>query len=307
MPPPAVAVAGGTGNLGSKIVKQLLASSSLPRFRELIVLARAESDKTREFQSQGASVRIYSEDNLPKALDGVDVLINTVGPSGHHFKEAMLRALPQTSVKLYFPSEFGVDHYVHDFPHEEWDAKKKHYRLAQELIPRIRISRVYAGLFLEDSIGPWFGFNTKHSRYEAIGSPDQVTSYTSMDDVGRALGVLSTLDPGKVPEQVHLAGDSKSMAQIAQIMDEACGKKNGIEVTSVPLAEYKADVFANPRPTPEKYLRFLMAEGLIDHTEKGLGNDNALVEGAGGFGGWKTLQDLARETGGKPWGDAEWP
>jgi uncharacterized protein YbjT (DUF2867 family) len=77
MPLPSVAVAGGTGNLGSKIVTQLLASSSLPRFRDLIVLARAESDKTRRFQSQGATVRVYSEDNLTKALDGVDVLINT--------------------------------------------------------------------------------------------------------------------------------------------------------------------------------------------------------------------------------------
>ncbi|KAH7369170.1 isoflavone reductase family protein [Plectosphaerella cucumerina] len=308
MPLPSVAVAGGTGNLGSKIVTQLLASSSLPRFRDLIVLARAESDKTRGFQSQGATVRVYSEDNLTKALDGVDVLINTVGPSGHHFKEKLLRALPQTSVKLYFPSEFGVDHYVHDFPHEEWDAKKKHYRLAQEVISNIRICRVYAGLFLEDSIGPWFGFDTKHGRYEAVGSPDQITSYTSMRDVGRALGVLSTLDPGKVPEQVHLSGDSKSMAQVARIMEEASGEKEGgIEVTSVPLAEYKADVFANPRPTPERYLRFLMAEGLIDHTEKGLGNDNALVEGAEGFGRWQSLKDLAGETGGKPWGDAEWP
>jgi hypothetical protein len=197
---------------------------------------------------------------------------------------------------------------VHDFPHEEWDAKKKHYRLAQEVIPNIRICRVYAGLFLEDSIGPWFGFDTKRGRYEAVGSTDQITSYTSMRDVGRALGVLSTLDPGKVPEQVHLAGDSKSMAQIARIMEEASGEKEGgIEVTSVPLTEYKADVFANPRPTPEKYLRFLMAEGLIDHTGKGLGNDNALVEGAEGFERWQSLKDLAGETGGKPWGDAEWP
>lgn len=77
MAPPSVAVAGGTGNLGSNIVQELLASSVLPRFREVIILARAESDKTRAFQARGAVVRTYSEDDLERALDGVDVLINT--------------------------------------------------------------------------------------------------------------------------------------------------------------------------------------------------------------------------------------
>lgn len=232
--------------------------------------------------------------------------MSRVGPAGHHFKEKLLRALPRASVKLYFPSEFGVDHYVHDFPHEEWDAKKKHFRLAQDLVHGIRICRVYAGLFTEDSIGPWFGFNTKQNRYEAVGSPDQVTSYTSMRDVGRALAVLSTLDPSKVPEQVHLSGDSKSVAQIARIMEEADDKKRRIEVTSLALEPYKDHVLGHPLPTPEKYLRFLMAEGLIDHTRMGLGNDNVLVEGADGIKGWFSLKDLAEETGGRPWGEAEW-
>lgn len=76
-------------------------------------------------------------------------------------------------MRLYFPSEFGVNHYLHDFEHDEWNAKKHHFRLAGELIPNIRVCRVYAGLFLEESVGPWFGFFTKQGRYEAVGSPTQ--------------------------------------------------------------------------------------------------------------------------------------
>ncbi|PIG80989.1 isoflavone reductase family protein, partial [Aspergillus arachidicola] len=35
---------------------------------------------------------------------------------------------------MYIPSEFGVDHYIHDFPHLEWDAKKRHDELAREIL-----------------------------------------------------------------------------------------------------------------------------------------------------------------------------
>jgi hypothetical protein len=249
-------------------------------------------------------LRQYSVEKLETALQDVDVLINTIGPSGHHFKEKLLRCLPLTSVSLYFPSEFGVNHYVHDFAHDEWDAKKRHLQLARELIPHIHICRVYAGLFLEDSIGPWFGFSTKHGKFEAVGSPAQRTSYTSMHDVGTALAILASSPSGSIPAEVHLSGDSKSFSEIAAIMEEHGA--GVIEVSSVSLESYKAKVLAKPSPTPERYLRFLMAEGKIDHTDEGLGNQNRVVTSVDGFGTWKSVVDLAKETNGRPWADHDW-
>jgi len=122
-----------------------------------------------------------------------------------------------------------------------------------------------------------------------------------MRDVGRALAVLATLPPSDLPAVVHLSGDSKSMAEIASIMEAADPRKEHIEVTRVALESYKAQVLANPRPTPEKYLRFLMGEGCIDHTAVGLGNNNALFESAEGFEGWRSMKELAAESNGKPW------
>ncbi|KAM0328014.1 hypothetical protein ACHAQA_005413 [Verticillium albo-atrum] len=299
-----VAIAGATGNLGAKVANAFLLPKLRVRFRDVIVLARSESPRTQELVSQGAKLRLYSEENLETALQDVDVLINTVGPSGHHFKEKLLRCLPSTSVKLYFPSEFGVDHYVHDFRHEEWDAKKEHFQLSQELIPRIQVCRVYAGLFLEDSIGPWFGFDTKHNKYEAIGNPAQRTSYTSMKDLGRALAILASSPQAAIPAEVHVNGDSKSFLEIAAIMEKHGG--GSIEVSSVPLDSYKEKVLAKPSPTPERYLRFLMSEGKIDHTDQGQGNNNGLVGLDDDFGTWKSVVDLAKETDGRPWADQDW-
>ena len=230
----------------------------------------------------------------------------SVGPSGHHFKETLLRSLPQTCVRLYFPSEFGVNHYVHDFAHDEWDAKKHHFRLAEELLAPadIRVCRVYADLFLEDSVGPWFGFSTRSSRYEAVGSPAQRTSYTSMHDVGKALAVLASSPPGDIPAEVLLSGDSKSFSDIACIMEEHGA--SSIQISTVPLDDYKTKVLAKPTPTPERYLRFLMGEGKIDHTEKGLGTHNHLVQGPGKVEAWKSMVDEAKETHGTPWVNVDW-
>lgn len=230
----------------------------------------------------------------------------SVGPSGHHFKEALLRSIPSSPVKLYFPSEFGVDHYVHDFPHEEWAAKKAHFQLATTLLhdSSVRVCRVYAGLFLEDSVGPWFGFDTRSNQYQAVGDPAQRTSYTSMRDVGAALAVLAARPAETVPPEVHLSGDSKSMLEIAAIM-EANGAGR-VTVTSVPLDRYKAGVLARPSPTPERYLRFLMGEGKIDHSAGGMGNQNDLVQGAGAGWTWRSMAQLAEETKGRPWADAKW-
>lgn len=206
-------------------------------------------------------------------------------------------------MSLYFPSEFGVNHYIHDFAHDEWDAKKKHFNLAKQLGPTIHVCRVYAGLLLEDSIGPWFGFSTKDGMYEAVGSPTRRTSFTSKLDVGRALAAISSLPLSAIPEEVALHGDGKSFEEIAETMEQ-----NGagpIKTSTIPLETYKAEVLANPSSTPERYLRFLMAEGKIDHSDDGLGNQNRTTLQSGAVIKWKQMADLAQETGGKPWAAAD--
>lgn len=116
-----------------------------------------------------------------------------------------------------------------------------------------------------------------------------------MDDTDRALAVLASLPPSSVPPEVYLSGDSKSFADIDKIMgDHGAGQ---VEVTSIPLAEYKAQVLSNPSPTPERYLRFLMAEGKLDHgRDGGLGNRNHLVQGVGKVDVFRSMADLARDS-----------
>ena len=157
---------------------------------------------------------------------------------------ALLRALPETDIRLYIPSEFGVDHTIHDFPHPEWDAKKHHFAIAQEVLPKsTKVIRVFIGLFLEDSIGWWFGFDTKKGVYEAVGSAEKKASFTSVDDVGKVLAVLAGMsveELEKVPDQLHISGTSASMSEVAKLMMDAQNMpRSEISVKTIDAAEYR--------------------------------------------------------------------
>ncbi|KAI9038309.1 isoflavone reductase family protein [Aspergillus affinis] len=305
---PVVAIAGATGHLGQHIASAFLSSPLRDNFSEVILLSRQGAVPAEFLESNRNAhivIRKYNDHDLADALRGVQILVNAVGPAGHSFKEKLLRALPQTDVQVYFPSEFGVDHYVHDFSHLEWDQKKRHLALARELVPDVKVCRVFCGLFLEDSIGPWFGFDTKNGRYESVGSAGSLVSFTSLDDVGRAVASLCSLPKERIPEVAHLAGDTRSIAGIAEIMRGAGAGR--LEVTEIPLQKYKEKTTAEVSWDPADYLRFLMGENRINHTSTGLGNANKLVNPEEKQWRWTSLRDLAKETEGRPWKDFAWP
>lgn len=113
------------------------------------------------------------------------------------------------------------------------------------------------------------------------------------------------MDKDQVPESVHVGGDTLSFSEIARVMEEAGAGK--IEVTEVDLHEHKQKALIADTADPAKYLRFLMGENKINHTVRGLGCDNELLNPGEKRWQWKTMKDLARETGGKPWADHQWP
>ncbi|KAE8375281.1 hypothetical protein BDV26DRAFT_20067 [Aspergillus bertholletiae] len=311
MPKPTIAIAGGTGHLGKHITTALLSKPFIPSFASIVLLTRQDVESSPEIPpSPHLQFRNYnSATDLAHALSDIDILINAIGSSGHSFKETLLRAIPETNIQLYLPSEFGVNHYIHDFPHLEWDAKKRHDSLSRELLhPKVKICRVFCGLFMEDSIGPWFGLDTRDGRYESVGSSGEGVSFTGLGDVGRAVAGICRLfaerGAGEVPDKVHVAGDTRCISEVAKLMEREGG--GPIEVTEVALGEYKKRATEVVGSDPAAYLRFLMGEGKINHSPAGLGCDNELVNPGGGVWKWKSLEELARETQGRPWKDFEW-
>ncbi|KAJ5169627.1 uncharacterized protein N7500_002410 [Penicillium coprophilum] len=305
---PVVAIAGATGHLGKHVTAAFLSSTFQDKFSEIILLSRNESCLFQPSSSQPGvklTTRRYNEHNLEEALQGIQILVNTVGPSGHDFKTKIAATLPRTDIRVYFPSEFGVDHCGHDFAHLEWDEKKKHVVHVQSVNAHIKICRIFCGLILEDSIGPWFGLDTQNGQYTSVGSFRTPVSFTSLDDVGRTVASLATMPTEKIPEVVHVGGDSRSIAEIAGIMESAGA--GHIKIDCLPYEEYKAETIAKPSWRPAAYLWFLMGDGGIAHTPAYLGDDNDLVNPGQRLWKWKTVEDLAKETNAQPVKDVVWP
>ena len=299
-----VALVGASGHLGQEVAKALLSSTFRASYANVVFLKRRHNDDSNRESIEGAEVRYYDDHTLTEALRGIDVLINTVGPAGHDFKDKLIDAISRSDVQLYIPSEFGVDHTVHDFPHAEWDRKKHHQDKVKTVLLNTRVCRIYIGLFLEDSIGPWFGFDTKHGIYESVGSPDKLISFTALGDVGNVVAQIARTPTEQVPETLHISGDALTIRQLAAAMEHA--GSSSIQITEIDLDGFKQKAVAEGTQDPAKCLRFLMGEGKIDHTMTGLGNDNELVNPSQRNWSWKTVAQYAKEAGGRPWADLDW-
>jgi hypothetical protein len=244
-------------------------------------------------------------------LDGILIMSRSISTAGAALRDKLSAALPHTSIKLYFPSEFGVDHTLHDFNTPEWDGKKKHYDLTRSAVhgTNIQVCRLFVGLFLHMGIAPWAGFHTAKNTYQAIGSLDQSISYTDISDIARVVSGLAdkAMRKERVPEQLRIAGTHASFRNVAQIMSEAGA--GDIELKSVDLHSFRDKALAREYEDRSAlvFLRFLMGDGRIDYRKQedgGLGNDNDVVNAGQGKFAWKTVRNLAVETGGKPHSDA---
>ena len=112
---PVVAVAGGTGKLGSHITAALLSSQFRPSFKEVgLLTSNTSSEAAQKFASQGAKtvgVNYSDEKSILSAIHGVDVLINSLGGSvkGFPAKNALMEAaVKDGGIKVYLPSEYGI-------------------------------------------------------------------------------------------------------------------------------------------------------------------------------------------------------
>ena len=300
-----IAIVGASGHLGKEVAGALLSSTFRQSYGNVLLLTRDRGDSRPAAPPAGADIRCFSNDKLADALQGVDVWISTVGPAGHNFKDSLVDAIAQSNVKLYIPSEFGVDHTIHDFSQPEWDHKKHHDALVKARLQKTKVCRIYDGLFLEDSLGPWFGMDVKRGVFHSVGPADSPISFATKADVGKVVAQLARIPYDQVPPHLRISGDALSMRQIAKVLEDV--GSSPIAVKEIELNEYKRRAIAENVPDPMKYLRFLMGEGKIDHTESGLGNDNELVNPGQSLWKWKTVSEYANEVKGRPWADYDWP
>ncbi|THG98277.1 hypothetical protein EW145_g7451 [Phellinidium pouzarii] len=298
----AVAVAGATGNLGW-IVSEAFLTTFKPFFSRILILSRnLSSSRAQALSALGAElvhvrldeVNPENAKSLQDVFAGIDILVNVLGRSDACVHDMLAEAAIQAGVKVYFPSEFGIDHRLNDFPgfdHKEWGKKRKHFSSVSELAAKnggdVKIIAVYPGLFLEDALSPRFGFDIDNHAITTIGPSTVRTTFTSKVDIARAvaqLAILAMLSPAalsdSVPAHVRISGKFRITEE------DLAGAKETLSVESA-----RGLVGA-----PAGHIRVLMGEGKLDFSED---NENELVNPNERLWKWKTIEETIKKEMGK--------
>ncbi|TFY64554.1 hypothetical protein EVJ58_g2536 [Rhodofomes roseus] len=296
-----VVLVGATGGLGKEVANVFL-SSYKPFFSRIIVTVRdTTTPAAKELAEQGAELVTISTvgavASLTKAFEGVDAVVNLLGRAPDEFRDAVGEAAVKSGAKVYFPSEFGSDHRINDFPgwdDADWIFKGQHARKYRQLgAGRTKVISVYNGLFLEGLLGPWFGFDTAKFTYTSVGSPDAKTAVTAKADTAVS-----------VPNDVHIAGSNVSWRHIRDIVQKVRNElsvepRGEIKVESVELAVYrenlKKEQLVEPRAGPLDHIKVLIGEGKMDFSK----NNDELVNPGQSIWKWKTVEKFVREKGGQ--------
>lgn len=216
-------VAGATGDLGRRVVRELLQHDLRVR-----VLTRPGSATAAELFGAEPRVEVvaaaYSDHAaLTAAASGVDVVVSTVSgtrPVIVDAQRALLAASVAAGVERFVPSDYSAD-YRRIAP-----GSNRNFELRREFASDVdaaplRATSVLNGMFTDLLTGeaPMILFGRRRVLFWS--SADQVLDFTTKDDAARTTALVA-LDPA-APRVVEVAGSRVSARDVARTMTELTG------------------------------------------------------------------------------------
>ncbi|OIH98415.1 MULTISPECIES: NmrA family NAD(P)-binding protein [unclassified Curtobacterium] len=218
-----VLVAGATGDLGRRIVRELLQHDTRVR-----VLTRPGSDSARQHFGDEEHVDVVTaaytdHPALVAAASGVDVVVSAVSGTRAVIvdaQRALLDAAVEAGVPRFVPSDYSADYRsITPGTNRNFELRRE-FAAAVDAAP-IRATSILNGAFADMLTGqaPLVLFDRRRVLYWS--SPDQVLDFTTKDDVARVTA-LAALDPD-APRYVEVAGDRVTSRTIAATMSRLTG------------------------------------------------------------------------------------
>lgn len=218
-----VLVAGATGDLGGRIVRELLARDTSVR-----VLTRPGSTTAVERFGSDDRVEVvtaaYTDGTaLRAALTGVEVVVSAVSGTRSVIvdaQRALLAAAVDAGVERFVPSDYSAD-YRRTTPGTNRNFELRREFAADLDAARIRGTSVLNGAFTDMLTGqaPMILFDRQRVLFWS--SADQVLDFTTKDDTARVTAAVA-LDPS-APRVVEVAGDRVTAREIAGTMSRLTG------------------------------------------------------------------------------------
>ncbi|CCO35326.1 Isoflavone reductase homolog [Rhizoctonia solani AG-1 IB] len=271
-----VALVGANGFVGKAFAKELLQQEF-----DLRILARNESIESaslQDFKSKGASLHAISyedEDSLVKALQGVDVLVSTVGASALLSAQLpLIKAAKAVGVKLFFPSGYGSPFEGSSIPSSLIQSEKKVIKAAQEV--GLPFAALNNGTFPDYCLIPPFGYNFAEKKVTIWGDGNANITWTTVHSVGDWLAnVLKTVPISRLENRYLLIqGNVATANEVVKLWEQKHNDK--LEVDYRPAKELDDRVNANA----EDLFAVLLQDWTSGRGEIG-GRDNEI------YPGWK--------------------
>ncbi|WP_144712241.1 NmrA family NAD(P)-binding protein [Curtobacterium pusillum] len=218
-----VLVAGATGDLGGRIVRELREHDT-----HVKVLTRSTSANRGGTPDHDDHVEVVTADYsdhaaLTAALAGVDVVVSAVSGTRSVIvdtQRALLRAAVEAGVDRFIPSDYAAD-YRSITPGTNRNFELRREFAADLDAAPIRATSILNGAFTDMLTGqaPLILFDRQRVLYWS--SADQVLDFTTKDDVAWVTARVA-LDPA-APRVVEVAGDRVTSRSIADTMSQLTG------------------------------------------------------------------------------------
>ncbi|PZE85263.1 NmrA family NAD(P)-binding protein [Curtobacterium sp. MCBD17_032] len=218
-----VLVAGATGDLGQRIVRELVERDVRVR-----VLTRPGSGTATDLFGADPRVDVvaaaYTDHAaLIEAVAGVDVVVSAVSgtrPVIVDAQRALLAATVAADVPRFIPSDYSAD-YRRITPGTNRNFELRREFAAEVDAAPVRATSILTGMFTDLLTGqaPMILFGRRRVLFWS--SADQVLDFTTKDDVARVVA-LTALDDD-APRVIETAGDHISARDVAHIMSELTG------------------------------------------------------------------------------------
>ena len=220
-----ILVAGGTGNLGGRIINALL-----DRGAEVRVAVRSSCDieKLNKLEELGVKifkVNMLNVEEISNTCIGVSCVVSAL--QGLHevivdTQRVLLDAAIVAGVPRFIPSDYSID--FTKFPPGEnrnLDLRRDFHKYLDKT--SISAITIFNGAFTDLLTGqmPLILFKLKRVLY--WGDADQCMDFTTMDDTA-AFTASAALDPS-TPRILRIAGDQVSARELTAVVSEVTGKK----------------------------------------------------------------------------------
>jgi nucleoside-diphosphate-sugar epimerase len=220
-----ILVAGGTGNLGERIINALLDRGAGVH---AVVRSGTDINKTTRLEKLGVKVfrvNMASVEEVSKACRGVSCVVSALAGLREviiGIQKTLLDAAIAAGVPRFIPSDYSID-FTKFSPGENRNLDLR--REFHEYLDKSSISAttVFNGAFSHLLTGQMPLILFKQKRVLYWGNAGHRMGFTTIDDTA-VFTANAALDP-TTPRYLHIAGDQISPRELKNVLIEVTGKK----------------------------------------------------------------------------------